>query len=233
MNDPGNPHDWESHDEAVSDLYRATRDIEPPAWLDENILEAARTAVAPSSTPATSRSRRRSTRLWAIPVALAATVIMTVGIVRLARETGEWMPPRLEMPMSKAPSLAEPAAEASASFSSRRESDSAKQQPAVKLPLPAPASPATRMLPSTPSIQEEGEFVSGEQRKQNIFQTGPAMRDTDAGTHRQRADRSPEKWLADIAELRRQGRTAEAQASLEEFRRRYPHYPQSIGEETD
>ncbi|NJM13258.1 MAG: hypothetical protein HC889_16540 [Synechococcaceae cyanobacterium SM1_2_3] len=31
------------------------------------------------------------------------------------------------------------------------------------------------------------------------------------------------KWLAEIAELRRQGRQAEAEASLAAFRRHYPH----------
>ncbi|MBL8250454.1 MAG: hypothetical protein JNK31_02170 [Candidatus Competibacter sp.] len=40
-----------------------------------------------------------------------------------------------------------------------------------------------------------------------------------------RADRSPEQWLEDINQLRRQGRTAEADARLAEFRRRYPDHP--------
>jgi hypothetical protein len=235
MNNPGNPHDWKSHDEAVSDLYQATRDIEPPAWLDESILAAARTAVAPSLTPATPRSRRRSTRLWAIPVALAVTVIMAVGIVRLAQETGNWMPPNLEAPMP-VQSLAEPAAEASASFSSQRELDSAKQQPAATPPLsapPPPAAPATRMMRSEPSMREEGELMPEQRFKQNILQTRPVMQDENTEIRRQRANRSPEEWLADIARLRQQGRTAEARASLEEFQRRYPSHPPPTGEGTD
>ncbi|MDQ2694585.1 MAG: hypothetical protein M3Z21_04255 [Pseudomonadota bacterium] len=36
---------------------------------------------------------------------------------------------------------------------------------------------------------------------------------------------SPQQWLEAIAELRRQGRDAEAEASLREFRRRYPDHP--------
>lgn len=236
MNNPGNPHDWESHDEAVSDLYRATHDIEPPAWLDEKILAAARTAVASPSTSATPRSRRRGARFWAIPVALAATVIMAVGIVRLARETGEWAPQSLEMPMNQASSLAEPAAEADTASSDQRALGSAKQQPAAMPPLPAPAppaAPATHIMRSAPAIQEEGEPIPEERRKQNIFQTRPAMQDEDAGIHRQQADRSPEEWLADITKLQRQGRSAEAQANLEAFRRRYPNYPQPVREGTD
>lgn len=42
-------------------------------------------------------------------------------------------------------------------------------------------------------------------------------------------ERSPVEWLARIAELRRQGRTAEVEASLREFRRRYPDYPLDAG----
>lgn len=234
MNDPSHSHDREFHDEAVSELYRATRDIEPPAWLDERILMAAQMAIAPSAPPAPPHSRRRSVRFWAMPAALAATVIMAVGIVRLARETGEW-DARMDRPM-KAQSLMEPAAEADTAHSDQRKLGSAKQQPAAMLPLPTPAppaAPATRMMRSTPFMQGEGERISDERRKQNTLQTVPVMQDEDAGFPRQRADRSPEEWLADIARLQRQGRIAEAQASLEEFRRRYPSYPQSIREGTD
>jgi len=36
----------------------------------------------------------------------------------------------------------------------------------------------------------------------------------------------PEKWLARIEELRRQGRAAEAEEMLSEFKRRFPKLPQ-------
>jgi hypothetical protein len=35
---------------------------------------------------------------------------------------------------------------------------------------------------------------------------------------------TPEEWLEDIERLRREGRDAEAEASLSAFRRRYPDY---------
>ena len=35
---------------------------------------------------------------------------------------------------------------------------------------------------------------------------------------------TPEVWLARIAELRKEGRTREADESLAEFRKRYPDY---------
>lgn len=237
-----NPRDWESHDEAVSILYRTTQDVEPPAWLDERILTAAHMAVAPPQpTPAISRSRRRSVGFWAMPVALAATVIMAVGIVRLARETGEWAP-RPQMPMESPSSLAEPAAKADTAPAGQRAAESANQgssSAASSLAPASPAAPAIRMMrmappsPAASSMQEKEAPIAEEQRRQDILQIAPAMRDEEARPERQAVDRPPKEWLARIAELRRQGRIVEARASLEEFRRRYPDYPQPIWEETD
>jgi hypothetical protein len=39
----------------------------------------------------------------------------------------------------------------------------------------------------------------------------------------------PEKWLERIEELRRQGRSAEAEEMLSEFKRRFPEHPQAGG----
>jgi hypothetical protein len=39
----------------------------------------------------------------------------------------------------------------------------------------------------------------------------------------------PEKWLARIEELRKQGRSAEAEEMLSEFKRRFPEHPQAAG----
>ena len=39
----------------------------------------------------------------------------------------------------------------------------------------------------------------------------------------------PEKWLARIEELRRQGRSAEAEEMLAEFKRRFPEHPRAAG----
>ena len=40
----------------------------------------------------------------------------------------------------------------------------------------------------------------------------------------EKADRSPEQWLAEIRELKQAGKMAEAEASLVEFRKRYPQH---------
>lgn len=201
-----NPHD-ELQDEALSALYQTTRDgVEPPPWLDDRILTAARAAVAPRPVPTISRFRRIG--FWAAPVALAATLIMTVGIVQWARETGEWQTP-MEM---KRPSSAKPAAEMDAASVGRLELHAVDRA----LPVAPPASPAPKSVASMPL----------ERRKADLLQEAPATMESEAAVRQLKAERSPEEWLADIAELRRQGRTAEAEASLTEFRRRYPDYPQ-------
>ncbi len=65
-----------------------------------------------------------------------------------------------------------------------------------------------------------------ERRKLDLLQEAPATVEGETAVRQLKAERSPEAWLADIVELRRQGRTAEAEASLAEFRRRYPDYHQ-------
>ena len=68
------PRDAEFHDEDLSALYRVTRDPEPPAWLDQRILTAANAAPQPVQMLTPSPSRRRRTRLWAVPAALAKRI---------------------------------------------------------------------------------------------------------------------------------------------------------------
>ena len=237
MSDPRNA---EFHDENLSALYRVTRDPEPPAWLDQRILTAANATPQPVPTLAPSPSRRRRTRLWAVPAALAATVVLAVGIVRLARESGEWGP----LPENKTlHSTAESAAEADATAAGRAQfSDHDRpSSPAVELRPTMPLGEAVRVAPQSlpalpaaaPPVKLEQELMprrtapAERERQQELLRAAPTDRRADQGAASQdRSDRySPEEWLAVIAELRHQGRTAEADAELAEFRRRYPDYP--------
>lgn len=58
------------HDENLGHAYRALAKEEPPAALDAAILAAARRAVA----------RPSLARRWAVPVSLAATLVLVVGV---------------------------------------------------------------------------------------------------------------------------------------------------------
>ncbi|MEZ5601424.1 MAG: hypothetical protein R3F36_10885 [Candidatus Competibacteraceae bacterium] len=237
------PRDAEFHDENLSALYRVTRDPEPPAWLDQRILTAANAAPQPVSTLAPPPSRRRRTRLWAVPAALAATVVLAVGIVRLARESGEWGP----LPENKTlHSTAESAAEADATAAGRAQfSDHDRpSSPAVELRPTMPLGEAVRVAPQSllpcrpprPPVKLEQELMprrtapAERERARDWLRAAPTGQRADQGAASQdRSDQySPEEWLAAIAELRRQGRTAEADAKLAEFRRRYPDYPLEV-----
>lgn len=237
------PRDAEFQDEDLSALYRVTRDPEPPAWLDQRILTAANAAPQPVQTLAPPPSRRRRTRLWAVPAALAATVVLAVGIVRLARESGEWGP----LPENKTlHSTAESAAEAGVTAAGRAESSDHDRSspPAVELRPTMPLGEAVRVAPQSPPalpaaappVKLEQELMprrtapAERERPQDWLRAAPTGQRADQGAASQDwSDRySPEEWLAAIAELRRQGRTVEADAKLAEFRRRYPDYPLEV-----
>ena len=207
----------EMHDERLSAIYHAAPDAEPPAWLDQRIMTAAQTAVQSRPASTISWLRSQGPRFWAAPVALAATVVLAVGLWR-------WLPPASELGGMPAPveektaqSLARPAAKLNAA--------PAKNADAAQAP-PAAPSPA---LPSSAKPDEQHRIRSRampEAVRSESFQAAPARRpaNEEATSLQQPADQhSPATWRAEIAELRRQGRTAEAEARLVEFRRQYPH----------
>lgn len=199
-----NRHDYEWSDPELSALYQATPKVEPPAALDERILSAARAAVTPRPAPAIPRFR--TFRFWAAPVALAATLILAVGLTPLLYQASQ-PSPALDM---QTPPAVKPAAEA----------DAANRQELKAADRALPAAPAAAPAAPQPSFSP----APMEQRKADSLQSAPASVKEEAAQPRQ-APRSPEAWLAEIAKLRQQGRMAEAEASLAEFRRRYPDYP--------
>ncbi len=210
MNDPrpsalNEPDDI--RDARLSELYRATRDTEPPAWLDQRILTAARTAVKSHPTPIISRSRLRNSRFWATPVALAATVVLVVGVWRLSPLVGglDKTPAVLEEQASRA--QAQPAAKPDAT---RTES----VQPTRSVPAAPPAS--MQAVPAPSAVSQP--FTPASRSVES-----PRQSEGKANLHDLAIRRSLAAWRAEIAELRRQGRQAEAEARLAEFRRQYPH----------
>ncbi len=173
MNDP---RDQEWQDQELSALYQAIPKVEPPPWLDERILTAARAAVAPHPAPAIPRFR--SFRFWAVPVALAATLIMAVGLVQLTREAGE-REPSLDM---KVQSSAKPAAEADAASAGRLEFKAADRA----LPAVPPASPA----PEASSLS-----MPMERRKADLLQEAPAAVEKETTVRQLKAERSPDRMV--------------------------------------
>ena len=77
---------------------------------------------------------------------------------------------------------------------------------ALKAQAAAPAAGA--LSRSAVTRQEPGVAAAGA--------SGPAVSED--------KDRTPEKWLEDIRKLRTEGKTAEAERDLAEFKKRYPDY---------
>lgn len=245
----------ELHDERVSALYRETRDVEPPARLDRHILKMA--GVAVRSRPVSPSPPWRRAARWTVPLALAATVVLTVGVVRMVRESGEFASVlKLEAPRP----LAEPVVEADAVATRRAEPPSTAKLPQAASPAVMPArptelsKPAPVIVPPSPAVNdapptsfpvsptslsspssapfaapEQHTTMSAERKKEATLNIAPASAAAQGEEGKldwnRLTDRSPAEWLKEIAELRRQGRTAEAEARLSEFRRQYPDYP--------
>ncbi|MFZ1492057.1 MAG: hypothetical protein WAU60_01415, partial [Candidatus Competibacter denitrificans] len=181
----------------------------------------------------------------------AATVVLSVGVVRLVRESGELATaPSLEstqvVTSSASPANAEP------SGASQALSAEEKAQPRAAASAPSPSAPATspiispslappapladRLLPAESSARPADAKPTGSGQPPSFSQQMKETEKLDEAPTRARKERSkteekqlfrnsPERWLREIAELRRQGETMKAEAEWLEFKRRYPHYP--------
>lgn len=230
MNDPRHDKPELLDDQRLSGLYQETRGVEPPDRLDQRILTAARTAVEPRPTPVIPLIKPQRARRWTLPLTLAATVVLAVGLIRVLPPTGErsGMPAALEEKAAR--SRSQPATEKDAPKVGRAESTRADHADRVDHVPPAsipPAAPTVSALQSAPQPALAAPKASAEQRPQEPLSPNAPVRQNEATSSIQdRAkQRPPAEWLAEIAELRRQGRTAEAEARLREFRRHYPDHP--------
>lgn len=173
-------------DERVSAAYRGLGREEPPAGLDAAILAAAR------------RPRRR----WAVPVSIAAVVVLAVGVTLRVQ---------LEHPEEAEPvALAPKALEAPAPAAAPERRDAA----------PPPAEPAgvrSQAAPPAALSERAGDAASRQEVQGTIAPAAPAAKL--AGK-----PETPEQWLERIARLRAEGKHREADESLAEFKRRYPDY---------
>lgn len=84
------------NDPRLAALYRAGADAAPPAHLDDAIRAAARREVAAGP-------RRSGARRWAVPVSLAAVVVLSVTVVTLMREQGVDRPESMIQPQAQTP----------------------------------------------------------------------------------------------------------------------------------
>lgn len=176
-------------DPRVTETYRALGREEPPLELDAAILAAA----------------RRSPRRWAVPVSIAAVVVLAVGVTLRVQ---------LERPEEPVPVALSP-------------------KP-LSAPEPAAAPPAARERPAEEAVPRRdaaASQLSAEPRQEvqgRIAPAAPAAERMDAVGRASGAKgapvQTPEQWLERVAKLRAEGRHDEADESLAQFRKRYPEY---------
>lgn len=260
-----NPGPDREHDPQLAALYRAVADAAPPAHLDDAIRAAARREVAAGP-------RRAGIRRWAVPVSLAAVVVLSVSVVTMMREQGADRPESMVLPpvetASPAPTDAQreearPPAIAAPEISKKLEKPAPRRLPAPSLAEPAAPAPAPQAYAPPAAAMEQGALASGSEPRakvaaemareessaahrdsvapQPLLRSVPAPMAADAaggaGVAAQSAaparsllwqdlvGKPPEKWLQRIAELRRAGKTADADVLVAEFRRRFPDEP--------
>ena len=214
----------------VSRDYRAVSTEEPARALDDRVIERARTALTSDD-----RGRRWMRALgrpfvapWALPTALTAVLVLSVSAAVWFSEHGSVgsLSPRLEPPSVRQDELKK-ASEAAQPSRPETDTQSAVQPPnAAKLPVQEFAKPEAAPM----NAAREEKAHAGEQEKalrvpepeRGVEREQAVSEDARA---RSKTVRTPEAWLEEILELRRQGKEAEAAAELEHLKRQYPDYP--------
>lgn len=207
--------DAELRDARISASYRELAREEPSARVDTAILDAARARV-----------RRPRARRWTVPVSLAAVLVLSVLVTTRIHEQAPDM-------VSGVPTPAEPTAKVPAARKAE-EAQRPLQRPEAKL---EPGEPRADAAPAAAEKRESVPFVAPRAaRAPPAGAQAPRLAGRSAAgslvepkAARESAalaafEESPQEWLNHIARLRDEGRDAEADTSLERFRRRYPDF---------
>ena len=201
--------------DTILTLYRETRRESPPDELDQRILAAARKNATIAPLPV----KRRPRSPWPGPLALAATIVLSVGLVTLMQyeldqqapmESSHFAPSAersqdLGDTLKMAPQQPPPAAHEVAPAAARESLDSARQ--IAPAPPPAPAlSPPPAALQTAP---QDGETAS----ESAIMEA-----------HQDESLRAPDAWRDYILALQEQGQIEQARRELQNLRATYPEF---------
>lgn len=210
---------------SVSRRYRELGAEEPPRALDDAILAAARTPA------------RFSSRRWAVPLSLAAVVVLSVTVtLNLQHEAPEIVAAQAPRQETKARDVA-PAAQAAKAPESAvvREApkEAARREAPGQKPFAADPPPVAAEAPAIASGAERDAAAAGalsaprrearEDQAAALARAAPATAPAPAAK-RMQAQETPELELERIALLRKDGRHDEADKALADFRKRHPEF---------
>lgn len=219
-------------DPKLAQRYRELGAEEPPRALDEAILAAAR------------RQARPWTRRWAVPLSLAAVVVLSVTVtLRMQHEQPGIEAPTVAKEAAPAAALpAKPAAPEPEAAEVRKAAPSAKVPARARSGQPAARDEPRPFARAVPEREERAADAaradmagSGESRASGAMapEAAPApappkalarSKQSELGVLAKPAQESPEQELERIAALRRDGKHDEADKALAEFRKRLPDY---------
>jgi len=201
--------------------------LEPPPELDRIVLARAREAIRVRSAPPPFRGVR-----WALPVSLAATVVLSFAILMhlglLPRPSKDGDQP-IEAhfhpdPAASTDSAADTAMSAPPSvvldMPARADAPKATQRKKESAQEPRPSQAEERRAMQAQSAAERDEEISVAGNKSEV--SADRMAGAASG-----ALEDPAAWLRRIEALRAQGKTAEADREWQAFRKAWPDYPAS------
>lgn len=237
----------------LSGLYGRADQPEPPASLDKEILEAARSEVRPGG-----RASGPFGAKWYVPVSLAAVLVLTVGVVvTLEKETGEeagliqeYKPvarPAPERPITtskqKRAATSRPAAPAETKADHPAPAAVPQKTVEQKIQKAVEEAPQSGVLQQEPAkrellrdraapepMQEETPASATEATDDNVqLKEKIDTVNKPAGAANANGRVEPEKpaaqWLESIRLLLEQGQVEEAKRQYVDFRHQYPDYP--------
>jgi len=207
-------------DEKISQRYRELGAEEPPRALDDAILAAAR------------RSASSWSKRWAVPLSLAAVVVLSVTVtLRIQHEQPEIAAPApaVQIPAKPAADIVAKAAPDRAKPKVEALAKLAEPRTFVPDPLPSTA-PAAAPAPAASASGAVAGLAGEREMRADVARDRPRpLAASEAMAKRAEAParvlaETPERELERIAALRGQGRHDEADRALAEFRKRYSDY---------
>ena len=228
---PRDADEFESFLRQRSVLSRRQSDsIEPPAALDEIVLDRARRAIqAPKPLP-----RYRAPR-WAFPAALAATLLLTLSV---ALNVGFNLRPRPGSFESHQQVASAPDTQSATDGQPSRDSQSSAlpgpsaqtlSRQTGETPSPPDANAAqVRERTNAPEATADGPRERANADQVAALPAASSAKRSQAMSSAKRLDPSrgdPDSWLQHIRKLREAGKTSEADAQLRRFEAAFPGYP--------
>jgi len=232
--------DYLSGKDGLSAIYAQSRAEEPSESVDKNILQAAQAAVSKNSAGSGPFSGS-----WLIPAALAAVLVLAVGITLTLEKPGvnEALQPERYSPTSpaaeadkakkvtsgKPASLKESARTQSGAGDTREDADALLRSRPAPAAEPEPASTEdteNKPVQSPPAAATvlEAPQESPARMSAPAESTAGGQQKSQSGTVSSQPQ-TAERWLQSIQALVQENKTDEARAQLKDFRRVYPDYP--------